>query len=191
MPAKPVLKICEACKRESLIRPGGRFCSYECAASVKIKRPKTYTMTHYILAIDPGSKNVGYALYEHESKAENATLLRQGIVHYDSLVDFLGTMGYVTHLVYEIYRIRPGGRQNVGSDAKVIQAIGKLDMWSATLGIPSYTQEPSILPMAAKIAGYTLPRGHLRDDMSAVLHGAFWLRKRGWYVSALEREKAS
>lgn len=186
------LKKCIECGKEALIRRRGVVCSMECAGKAgtktKIQRG-SYTKVHYILAVDPGSTNVGYAVYEHEGKQTESTLVRQGIVHFDSLVDFLKEMSYITHLVYERYRIRPGGRQNIGTDGKVMQAIGKLDMWAASLGIPASTQEPSILPIAAKIVGRTLPKGHLRDDISAELHGAYWLRQRNWYVSALEREK--
>lgn len=198
-----VLKDCVECGLEAFIEARSVYCSLECRAKAAkhgfnrdgsvahIRGRKPGGKTDFILAVDPGSTRTGYALYEHEGGAKDSVLLRQGIIHFDEVNGFLGDMTYITRLVYERYRIRPGGRQNVGSEGKVMQVIGKLDMWASSLGIPVSTQEPAILPLAAKIVGYPMPKSHLRDDVSAVLHGAYFLRGRGWYISALEREKAS
>jgi len=188
------LKECLVCHEVTFIRhPDGRFCSRSCSglsltmkdrpAPKREKPPKV----DYILALDPGGARCGYALYEHEYGAKDSVLIRSGIVTYESLTDFLQTMTYTTQVVCESYIIRPG--LNHGSSGKTIKAIGQIEMWAKSLGIPLALQRPDILVIAHKITGIPKPKGHLPDDKSAILHGAYWLAGKKWYLNVLERGK--
>lgn len=192
-----VLKPCAYCGRVASIRTDSKFCDRFCMGAAKSAKAaaegRPYNVRahlrkmDYILAIDPGGARCGYALYEHEGKDRDSTLVQSGIVTFDSLTDFLQQRTYATVVVCESYIIRPG--LNHGSSGKTMQAIGQIQMWGKSLGIPVVMQSPTCLVVAHKITGIPKPKGHLPDDKSAILHGAYWLAGKKWYLNVLERGK--
>ena len=49
-------------------------------------------------------------------------------------------------------------------------------------------QQPDARLMGAKYAQYVVSKGHMADDISAWLHGVFYLKQIGQLETALERK---
>ena len=124
-----------------------------------------------LLSIDPG-KNIGWAKW-----SEAGTLLSAGVWDFDELIEFLGSERGITRVVYEdfiLYAHMANGRQT-GSRFESSQVIGAIKQF-AKRKVPLTRQPAHILGVSAMHAGLTVPKGHMPDRMSAVLHGHYYFK---------------
>ena len=140
-----------------------------------------------LLSFDPG-KRTGFAIFTWET----GKLHSKTILEYDELTTVLITLT-PKHppqvIVVEDYIIRPGAANRGHARGEAMRVIGQLEGVAARLGCSLIKQRPEIRLVAAKWAGYKVPRGHMPDDMSAELHGIYYLRQQGKYTTALERTR--
>lgn len=125
-----------------------------------------------LLSIDPG-KNIGFARW-----SEAGTLLETGIWTFDEMVEYLDReQRGISWIVYEdfiMYAHMANGRQT-GSRFEASQAIGAIRSIAKRAKIKLTRQAAGILTVSALHAGVKVPKGHMPDDMSAMLHGHYYL----------------
>lgn len=135
----------------------------------------------YLLAIDPGKHN-GLARWNWET----AELTHNWELEYDAMCKFLDNLKWDLHaIVIEDYII--DGRKNHGSRGDTIKIIALAESAGRRLKIPVIRQQPALRMQAAKWAEIKVPKGHMPDTMSAMLHGIVYLRRQGKYVTPLEK----
>lgn len=143
-----------------------------------------------ILAID-GGKNIGWATFRHTGK-----FIEKGVINYAEWFDtatcpleiWKGDLFFrdenVDLLVVEGIRHNPNIQQG-GSQRWESQVEGAVRMLGTLTGVEVVVQQPAILPVAAMHAGYEMPKTktgrkkHLPDDVSAWLHGRYFLTSQG------------
>lgn len=141
-----------------------------------------------LLSFDPG-KRTGWAAFHW---GDNGGCYAKGIFSYEELTDFVNMLSgqvRIEAIVVEDYIIRPGVGNRGHARGEAMRVIGQLEGVAARLGTRLIKQRPDVRSIAAKWAGVTVPRGHMPDDMSAELHGIYYLRQQGKYTTALERER--
>lgn len=136
------------------------------------------------LAFDPG-QTTGWAVLD-----DQAEVVDFGQVKYDNLSDFLKKETRMFQaVIIEEYRVfRKRAMQHAGSDLKTSQAIGKLKFWAELNDFPVVMQASSILPIAEKWSQVKMPKDHdASHQVSAFLHGAYYLMKNRIAPSAIEK----
>lgn len=135
-------------------------------------------------AIDPGQHN-GLARFE----AETGKLIEAIRIEYADLESRLSAVerNLVVRFVVEEFISR--GDVTRGSRNEASKIIGIIDFVARQHGIPVTKQRPSDRLIAAKWTQVKVPKGHMPDDMSAYLHGSFYLIKNNIKPTALERQR--
>lgn len=130
------------------------------------------------LSVDPG-ENVGYALWDGGECYENGKVSRSQFMQW--LVD--GYFNGVDRVVAEDFKLFRGRAQKqVGSKMPASLVLGALELWCRQQGIWLEKQHSGILSIASLHANRPLPQGHCPDDLSAYLHGYYYLENTGVLV---------
>lgn len=127
-----------------------------------------------ILCVDPGER-IGVAVYDDG-----------GVLHWDSIMDLDGfekwcirAEGEYSVVVIEDYRLRQGKqRAQTGSRFVTVQAIGQAKLFARMKKAKVVLQPAQILNIAAMHAGIK-PMSHYPDNVSAKLHGRWYLESIG------------
>lgn len=128
-----------------------------------------------LLSVDPGD-NVGYALWDGGDCYENEIVSRKQFMQW--LVD--GYFEGADNVVAEDYTLFRGRAQKqVGSKMPASLVLGALELWCMQHGIWLKKQHSGILSIASMHANRALPQGHCPDDLSAYLHGYYYLENAG------------
>lgn len=128
-----------------------------------------------LLSVDPGD-NVGYALWDGGTCYENTTVRRPLFMSMLAEGYFEG----VDKVVAESFRLFRGRAQaQTGSKMPASLVLGALELWCRQHGIWMEEQHPDILSIASKHANRPLPKGHCPDNLSAYLHGWYYLEGVG------------
>lgn len=131
-----------------------------------------------VVSVDPG-KNIGVALW-----TSTGVLLFKSVMDFDTLDDFLENSSNIAEIIYEDYTTNPWKKQG-GSKQHAAQVIGMLKSHARRRGIDIVCQPNTILRVAALHAGIKVPaKGHIEDDVSALLHGWYYFETLG--ISAQE-----
>jgi hypothetical protein len=121
-------------------------------------------------------------------------VLDKGVVELSDLPTLLATLsGYpVFTIVCEGFRLfrRLADRQS-GSTIPAAQGIGIVKGYCAIEKVHYVEQQPDARLMGAKYAQYVVRKGHMADDISAWLHGVFYLKQIGQLETVLERKLQS
>lgn len=130
------------------------------------------------LAVDPG-KRTGFALFD----ATGAPLKFFKIEGYDEALDWLEGEDCegVTDLILEVYRNR-GNLHDSWSDMPTSQHIGAIKRIARKRDWVVHQQEPSpCLNLGLRFLGMasTYKGKHVPDEVSALAHGEYYLRKAG------------
>lgn len=141
-----------------------------------------------LLAFDPG-KRTGMAMFRFDT----GEFLRKTWLPYDDLTITLANIetGIVSAIVAENYRQRPGVGQRGHTKGEAMKVIGQLESFAVRTKCPIILQEPQVRLIAAKWAGFQVKKSHMDDDVSAWLHGIYYLRQHGKYTTALERSRGN
>jgi hypothetical protein len=140
-----------------------------------------------LLAFDPG-KRTGIAIFDFHTGELNSKF----VCGYDELTTFVNCLsGNIAAIVVEDYIIRPGVGNRGHARGEAMRVIGQLEAASYRLSCRLVKQRPEVRLIAAKWSGTKVPKGHMPDDMSAELHGIYYLRQQGKYTTVLERERAN
>lgn len=140
------------------------------------------------LAIDPGagfSDTIGVAKFDATG---NMVMCSQMTL--PQFIPFLEGQTEVTHVVYEEYKIRRGtAKKHTGSKVETIQTIGAIKSWCMRNKVPFTEQSSQILTGAESLFQIKMPVDHRQShQVSALLHGMFYLYNMGIIKSALEME---
>jgi hypothetical protein len=138
------------------------------------------------LAFDPGEM-VGWAHFNEEGKVVSA-----GQVTWIDLTDWLETQNasLIKKVVIEEYKVfHHKAKAHIGSKIETVQTIGMIKAWCIRNKV-SYVEQPaSILNIAEKWTQIKMPSNHAYShQISATLHGYYWLIKEGLSKTALEFE---
>ncbi len=129
------------------------------------------------LAIDPG-KTTGWAKF-----SEDGTVHSFGrIVGEDEFLDWLEEESEVREIIVEQYRNRPGSKVNSWSTGPTQQHIGAITRIARKRKWIIHFQEPSpCLDIGLRFLGLSnaYKGKHVPDDVSALAHGTYFLRKKG------------
>lgn len=128
-----------------------------------------------LLSVDPGDR-VGYALWDDGECYENAVVTRSQFMEMLTNGYFEGTDRVVAE-DFALFRGR--AQKQVGSKMPASLVLGALELWCRQRGIWLTKQHSGILSIAAKHANRPLPAGHCPDDLSAYLHGYYYLEGIG------------
>lgn len=141
------------------------------------------------LAFDPGEM-LGWAAFNEQGR-----LFRAGQVSWLDLDDFLLTIptDKLKHIILEEYKVfAKYAKKHTGSKLETSQSIGKIKFWAKMHSVPVAEQPASILSIAEKWMQIKMPSDHsVSHQVSATLHGFYWLVRAGIAKIALESEHAS
>lgn len=133
------------------------------------------------LAIDPG-KTTGWAYWNTEESQFPTHFGEGNEVEFYNYLD--GMIIVPDTVVYENYRIRINPKQkgfsHAWSEGQPIQVIGAIKYWALTREVPLLVkQEVSCLKPGAGFGNIPVPKGHIKDHLSAMAHGFYYLVKNG------------
>lgn len=133
----------------------------------------------YYLSIDPGG-TTGFALFDSAGMLVKMGKIKGGDKFLDQLEEMVKEYEFITWIL-EAYRNRPGTTHSNWSKNETSQHIGAIKRIARKAGIPVHEQEPSpCLPIGLKFLGMgsTYKKDeHVPDDVSALAHGTYYLRK--------------
>lgn len=140
----------------------------------------------YIIAFDPG-ETVGVCIL-----AENGDVQHFQQVKINDLTQLLKSLKAekLDKVILEKYVIfRSQAKKHIGSDGKTMQCIGRIKTWAELNDLEVIEQPANILPMAQKKTQVKIPSDHsVSHQVSAYLHGAWYLMGQGTMLSALQKE---
>jgi len=127
-----------------------------------------------VLSVDPGGKRVGAAFW-----TDDGLFREKHIWDFDSVLSELVKITEpITVIVCEGFTNR--GMEKRGSKHQTSQVIGMLKLLAHQWGAEFIEQEPGILRVSAAHTGTQIPaKGHIRDDVSAYLHGHYYFVAKG------------
>jgi hypothetical protein len=142
-----------------------------------------------MLAIDPGkgaTKTIGLAKFVDNQLTEAHQMTFPEMVRY--INDRENRV--VSDIVYESYMVRPDKlKENVGTMVETAQCIGAIRAVAVLYDINLTMQNASILPIASRQFQIKIPTNHAKShSFCAILHGMYFLHRRGLIKSALEEK---
>jgi len=131
------------------------------------------------VSVDPGT-SVGLATWDSDGKLIHKSEMHR--VDFEKYLWGLIEPNYPHKIIkfivekYVVYGQK--ATAHVGKDNPTEQVIGMIDMIARRLGVPVIKQPATILRIAAKWAGVKVPAGHIPDQISAYLHGYYYLHQQ-------------
>lgn len=134
------------------------------------------------LAIDPGG-NTGWAIFDEQGKLQSMGSIKG----HDEFLDWLEDIvhGQSFEIIIERYRVRTGGKHtftNSFSDVPTLQLIGAIKRIARKNKFKIHEQDPSpslVIGLKFLGMGNVYKDKHVPDEVSALAHGTYWLRKNG------------
>lgn len=147
-----------------------------------------------IWVFDPGN-TTGYAQWNTE-KSNLPILFGEGPKKevFDLLSNIGASIPKPDYLVFENYRIRidpkAKGFNHRFDTVPAARIIGAIELRAHQIGIEIVSQESSALKVGAGYGGIPVPKGHIKDHLSAMAHGFYFLVKRG-VIQPIGQQKKS
>lgn len=136
----------------------------------------------FVLSVDPGD-TTGLALWTIDGELHWTD--EKSLEELEAWVLDLGTS--LSIIVYEDFRLyRHKAMQQTGSRFGASQAIGMIKVLGNRNGAKMIRQNSNILRIAAMHAGIKLPKGHIKDSVSAYLHGFYYFESVSIRVPILQ-----
>jgi len=144
------------------------------------------------LAIDPGKgtvDSIGWAEFTDDGR-----LIRMGQDTRDAFVGRLETYNNmpVKKVIYEEYKIfKKRVKAHINSKVETVQTIGIIKSWCIRNKVEWVEQPSLILGPAQNLFQVSIPEDHrISHQISAMLHGMYWLWEQKIIKSALEEQVA-
>jgi hypothetical protein len=137
----------------------------------------------YVLAVDPGI-HIGVALF-----TEEGVCLWRVVMDFEELTDWCQAEQSIARIVYEGFINGYRTPKLKGSKNEASQVIGMLRALARQRRIPITASRPDDLRVAALHAGIKIPKGHVRDELSAYLHGFEWFIRQGATAAEMRRKQ--
>lgn len=130
-----------------------------------------------VISVDPG-EHIGVARWSDIGDLEfNETL---GVEEYMDWLMLGSHYGTLLAVVMEDYRLRQGKQlAQTGSRLITSQVIGITRFYAHMRRAPLVLQDSQILRITAMHADIKLPTGHIKDKLSAFLHGYYFFESQG------------
>lgn len=136
----------------------------------------------FVLSADPGD-TTGLALWTLDGELIWTT--EKSLEELESWVLDLDIV--LSIVIYEDFRLfRHKAAQQTGSRFGASQAIGMLKVLANRNSAKKVRQNSNILRIAGMHAGVKLPKGHIKDSVSAYLHGFYYFESVGIRVPILQ-----
>lgn len=142
-----------------------------------------------IIAVDPG-KRTGIAILKFGGE-----LVRKQVIPFEDISSYWAALGRefpdgtIHAVVCESFRLYARlSTQQHGSSMETSQVVGMARGYSALHGINFVEQQPDARNFGAKFVQYKLGRGHTPDDISAWLHGIFYLKSINQLTTNYEKD---
>lgn len=133
-----------------------------------------------VWSIDPG-ETVGLARW-----VDTGECIWKGSMSVEEYMQYLCLQTWDTPhteflaIVMEDYRLRQGKQMaQTGSRMLTSQVIGMTRLFARQHGTKVHLQDPQAYKLAAMHAGIKIPRGHIKDELSAYLHGYYFFESIG------------
>lgn len=138
------------------------------------------TGQNWHMAFDPGERT-GWASFGPLGALTGNGVIQGGLI---GLSDFLcGIRDTPKRIIVETYRIKDFQHHHNMSTVPTIRLLGVLEQYAYMTGATWHEQESSVLKTGMRWAGLTVPKGHIKDNESAIGHGVYWLHKNGlWEI---------
>lgn len=131
------------------------------------------------VSVDPG-ESVGLATWDEQGKLIHKSKMPR--VDFEKYLWGLVEPGYphkILKFIVEKYVVYGNmATAHIGQSNPTEQVIGMVDMIARRLGVSVVKQPATILRIAAKWAGVKVPSGHIPDQVSAYLHGYYYLHQQ-------------
>lgn len=129
------------------------------------------------VSFDPGV-TTGVATWDEEGNLlRNIGVQQAGL---DALLYGFEQINTIKVFVVEEYRVYASKAvAHIGSKVETAQVIGQISATARRMGIEVVMQPATILNIAMMWAQVKKPKGHLPDDVSAYLHGYYYLHRKG------------
>lgn len=134
---------------------------------------KRYPQKFDVVIFDPG-KRTGLSFWLWEPGTCFTSRIADGL---DALQAELDNLLGVSLKFLVVERYIPDRRAKRADLGEALQVIGMVKAVGRMSGTPVIEQMPGDRLMAAKWAEVKVPKGHMPDDMSAYLHGYFFMRQ--------------
>lgn len=137
-----------------------------------------------MISIDPGD-STGVAVWK-----DNGELVKNWKFSLEDFIDWANGIDFpVSTIVVEDFTLRRGKAvQQTGSKMKASQGIGVAKALAKRLGAKLVRQPSDRLKIAAMHAGVKVPAvSHIKDDVSAYLHGFYFFETRNILKPMLQR----
>lgn len=132
------------------------------------------------VSVDPG-QTVGLATWDSDGKLIHKSKMPR--VDFEKYLWGLVEPNYphkIKRFIVEKYVVYgQKATAHIGKANPTEQVIGMVDMVARRLGAPVTKQPATILRISAKWAGVKVPGGHIPDEISAYLHGYYYLHQIG------------
>lgn len=142
-----------------------------------------------IIAVDPG-KSTGIAILKFGGE-----LVRKQIVPFGDIANYWADLGEefpigsIHAVVCESFRLYAHkSRHQHGSSMEASQVLGMARGYCSLRRVKFVQQQPECRVLGAKFVQYKLGRSHTPDDISAWLHGIYYLKSIDQLTTALETE---
>lgn len=138
---------------------------------------------NYHMSFDPGEKT-GWASFDHSGTLTGNGVIGGGL---RGVSDFLcGLRAYPVVMICETYRIKNFQFGHDMSTIPTIRIIGVLEECAHRFRSRWVEQESNVYRTGMVWAGLEVPKGHVKDNESAIGHGVYWLHKNGLWKIALD-----
>lgn len=132
------------------------------------------------VSIDPGDKRCGVAEFDSEGIVLPGTnRILQGADELYAYLDGLPwkDVGFVVCEQFELQRWK--AQQQSGSKMETSKRIGVIERECRRHSVELIMSRNTNMTMGFMYAGLPKPRGHVRDDLSAYVHGVYILQTKG------------
>jgi len=147
---------------------------------------KSIMLPYDVVAFDPG-KNTGISYWNWETGEHLRSIRTLGLELTQLYVGSI-VKGPIKWMIIEKYI--PNQQVKRADLGEALQVIGMVKGAGAAHNIPVVEQMPADRLIAAKWAEVRIPRGHMPDDLSAYLHGYYFMRTRQRIQTPLEARNA-
>lgn len=133
-----------------------------------------------LVSVDPG-ETTGIAVWEGSKSVETFKLsFEEALAYFGSLLFSDEPPEVIVYEDFRLYSAHSHDGRMQGNRFETSQVIGMVKLVGKVLGVELASQGANILRLAAMHSGRKIPaKGHIDDELSAYLHGFYYLETKG------------